>query len=194
MKKIFKVLLIAIVVFIGYILFKTFTFTSNQMEVEAIEPIVINDTALDRFQAALRIKTISFENRADFDSTQFEAFNVFLKESYPLVDSLLEHQVFNKYSHLFKWTGSDNSLKPAILMGHIDVVPIASPDKWSVDPFGGTIKDNVIWGRGTIDDKFSVISILEAVEFLLSEDFQPKRNSLLMESSKLKSTNYYKEL
>ncbi|MFT6827011.1 MAG: carboxypeptidase PM20D1 [Roseivirga sp.] len=179
MKKFLVGLLIIIVVFISYILFKTFTFTSNQMEVQAVEPIVINDAVLDRFQTALRIKTISFENKADFDSTQFEAFNVFLKESFPLVDSLLEHQVFNQYSHLFKWTGSDNSLKPVILMGHIDVVPIASPGKWSVDPFGGIIKDDVIWGRGTIDDKFSVISILEAVELLLSEDFQPKRTTYL---------------
>jgi carboxypeptidase PM20D1 len=64
-------------------------------------------------------------------------------------------------------------------MGHIDVVPIASPDKWSVDPFGGIIKENVIWGRGTIDDKFSVVSILEAVEMLLNEGFQPKRTTYL---------------
>uniref|UniRef100_UPI004048BA6B M20/M25/M40 family metallo-hydrolase n=1 Tax=Roseivirga sp. TaxID=1964215 RepID=UPI004048BA6B len=102
-----------------------------------------------------------------------------LKDGFPLIDSLLEHRVFNAYSHLFKWNGSDNSLKPAILMGHIDVVPIASPDKWSVDPFGGIIKDNVIWGRGTIDDKFSVMGILEAVELLLSEGFQPKRTVYL---------------
>uniref|UniRef100_UPI004048BA93 M20 family peptidase n=1 Tax=Roseivirga sp. TaxID=1964215 RepID=UPI004048BA93 len=179
MKKIFVSLLIIIAAFLAYILFKTFTFSSQQMDVEAVEPIAINDAVLARFQSALKLKTISFENQADFDSTEFEAFNRFLKDGFPLIDSLLEHRVFNAYSHLFKWNGSDNSLKPAILMGHIDVVPIASPDKWSVDPFGGIIKDNVIWGRGTIDDKFSVMGILEAVELLLSEGFQPKRTVYL---------------
>ncbi len=60
------------------------------MDVEAVEPIAINDAVLARFQSALKLKTISFENQADFDSTEFEAFNRFLKDGFPLIDSLPE--------------------------------------------------------------------------------------------------------
>ena len=38
-------------------------------------------------------------------------------------------------------------------------------------PFSGKIDDLFIWGRGTIDDKGSLIAILEAVERLVSEGF-----------------------
>jgi len=133
MKKIGLSLLVVLVLFIGFILVKTLTFTSNQFQVALIEKADISDSSIERLQQALRLKTISFENEEDFDSTQFEAFNQLLKNQYPTIDSLLDHQVFSEYSHLYKWQGSDNQLRPIVLMGHIDVVPIASPDKWSVD-------------------------------------------------------------
>jgi carboxypeptidase PM20D1 len=167
MKKLGLTLLAFILLFVGFLLVKTFTFTSRQLQVDLVEKVIIPDSAIERLQKALRIKTISFETEEDFDSTQFEVFNQFLKNQYPSIDSLLDHKVFNEYSHLYKWQGSNGQLKPIVLMGHIDVVAIASPDKWSVDPFSGEIKDGKIWGRGTIDDKFSVIGILEAVEMLL---------------------------
>ncbi|MGW8122983.1 M20 family peptidase [Roseivirga echinicomitans] len=179
MKKFLKVFSVLLLIFVAYILFKTFTFSSKQLEVEPIAKIYIPEASIQRLTEALKIKTISHEDAANFDSTAFEAFNVFLKNSYPLTDSILAHKTFNNYSHLFGWKGKNTSLKPIVLMGHIDVVPIASPEKWSVDPFGGIVKEGVIWGRGTIDDKFSVIGILEAVEMLLSEGFQPERTIYL---------------
>ncbi|WP_422006485.1 M20 family peptidase [Roseivirga pacifica] len=175
MKKFFLGLLLLFLGFVAYILINTFATTSKQITVEPINKIDIEADAISRFQQALRIQTISHENVEDFDSTAFNAFNQLIINNYPLVDSLLEHQYFSEYSHLYKWEGKNPSLKPVVLMGHLDVVPIASPDKWTVDPFAGTIKDDIIWGRGTIDDKFTVIGILEATEMLLKEGFQPER-------------------
>jgi len=43
-----------------------------------------------------------------------------------------------------------------MLTGHMDVVP-ANEQTWSVDPFAGIIRDGVIYGRGAIDDKHSVM-------------------------------------
>jgi len=179
MKKFFKFLGLAVLLFIAYVLFKTFTFTSQQLEVAPISKIDIPEEAVTRLSKALQIKTISHEEAVNFDSAAFEAFNQFLVDEYPLVDSLLEKKLFSSYSHLYTWKGSDANLKPAVLMGHIDVVPIASPDSWTEDPFGGLVKDGVIWGRGTIDDKFSVIGILESIEMLLAEGYQPKRTFYL---------------
>ncbi len=179
MKKLGLTLLAFILLFVGFLLVKTFTFTSRQLQVDLVEKIIIPDSAIERLQKALRIKTISFQTEEDFDSTQFQVFNQFLENQYPSIDSLLDHKVFNEYSHLYKWQGSKGQLKPIVLIGHIDVVPIASPEKWSVDPFSAEIKDGKIWGRGTIDDKFSVIGILEAVEMLLKSNFQPERTIYL---------------
>lgn len=61
-------------------------------------------------------------------------------------------------------------------MGHYDVVPIASPAIWSVHPFTEGVKNDSIYGRGCIDDKGAVISILESIEQLLAEGFQPERS------------------
>src|SRR6185437_16745854 len=42
--------------------------------------------------------------------------------------------------------------RPVLLMGHTDVVGVER-DKWTFDPFGGTIKDGFVYGRGASDDK-----------------------------------------
>ncbi len=179
MKKAFLILLIFSIVFVGFVLVRTFTFSSIQISVDPIQKEEIPEGALVRFQEALRIKTISFEEKSAFDSSEFAKFNLFLSENYPLADSLLDHKTFSKFSHLYKWEGLDRSLDPIILMGHIDVVPIASPDKWTRDPFGAEIADEKVWGRGTIDDKFSVVALMETVEGLLASGFQPRRSIYL---------------
>ncbi len=39
---------------------------------------------------------------------------------------------------------------PLTLLGHTDVVPVDTA-KWTRDPFGAQIEDDVMWGRGTVD-------------------------------------------
>ena len=65
---------------------------------------------------------------------------------------MVTYETVNNYSLLYHVKGSDSSLKPYLLCSHMDVVPVEL-DKWDVDPFGGIIKDNNIYGRGTIDVK-----------------------------------------
>jgi carboxypeptidase PM20D1 len=62
-------------------------------------------------------------------------------------------------------------------MAHQDVVPIepGTEEAWSHSPFGGKLADGYIWGRGAMDDKGSLVAILEAVETLLARGFRPKR-------------------
>src|SRR6516164_8865793 len=45
--------------------------------------------------------------------------------------------------------------KALLLVAHLDVVGV-DKSKWTVDPFGGVIKDGYLWGRGSIDDKSMV--------------------------------------
>ena len=56
------------------------------------------------------------------------------------------------------------------IIGHLDVVPAKLEDGWRDDPFHATIRNNKIYGRGTIDDKGPVIASLYAMKAVLDSD------------------------
>lgn len=66
-------------------------------------------------------------------------------------------------------------------LGHLDVVPVeaGTESKWKHPPFSGVVADNFVWSRGALDDKASVVAILEAVEWLIGQGFEPKRTVYL---------------
>ena len=76
--------------------------------------MTVPEGATERMAEGISIRTVSFENEADFDSTQFGLFNDFLEKNYPSIFASTEHTLISDYSHLFKSTGKDNSLKPII--------------------------------------------------------------------------------
>jgi len=51
--------------------------------------------------------------------------------------------------------------KALLLVGHLDVVGV-DRSKWTVEPFGGIIKDGYLYGRGVCDDKGGVVANLAA--------------------------------
>ena len=179
MKKILLLLLILLLIFIAYLLVVTLTFNGTQLEVDPVARVEVSDGAVDRFTEAISIRTVSFEDQADFDSVQFEKFNQFLVESYPLINSRLDHKVFGGFSHLYHWKGTDSTLKPIVLMAHHDVVPIATPSAWSVHPFTAGLVNDTIYGRGSIDCKYGLVGLMESTEMLLKEGFRPKRDIYL---------------
>lgn len=180
-KKLFKILGIIFLILIGVILFNTFMYSSKQVKIDPVNPISINDSCIHHLAKAVKFPTISYDDPEKFDPEPMENFIKYLEATYPLCDSLLEKEVINKYSLLYKWKGKDASLKPAILMGHMDVVPAEhdGEEKWEFEPFSGKIADGYIYGRGSCDDKVNVIGILEAVEMLLKDGHQPQRTIYL---------------
>jgi len=141
----------------------------------------LNDTAALHLSQAIQIKTISFGDTLAIDTAEFIKFRSFLETSYPNVHAKLARQTFNQFSYVYKWTGKDTSLQPYVLMAHMDVVPVeaVAESKWTVPSFSGTIKNDTIWGRGAVDDKVSVIAILESVEQLLKQNYTPNRTIYL---------------
>ncbi len=66
--------------------------------------------------------------------------------------------------------------RPALVVhGHLDVVP-ADPANWTVDPFGGEIKDGMLWGRGAVDMKDMDAMILTALQEILGSGRRPNRD------------------
>lgn len=176
-KKVLLGLLAALLVVVAILMFNTFRFESKQIQAEAIAPISIPENCVDHFSQALKFKTVSTDKEEDFDSTEFEGFARFLEETYPLCDSLLDKKTFNSYSFLYQWPGTDPDLKPILFIAHLDVVPVIEqnlPD-WRQDPFAGKIVKDTVWGRGALDDKNVVISIMESLEHLLGQGFHPQR-------------------
>ena len=65
-------------------------------------------------------------------------------------------------SHLIARLKGDGSKRPVLLAAHADVVGVER-EKWSVDPFAGTIKDGHVYGRGAIDFKGGIAVFARAV-------------------------------
>jgi len=91
----------------------------------------------------------------------------------------LQPQLFDsdpgRTSVVARIAGRDGSKPGLVVHGHLDVVP-ADPRNWSVDPFGGEIKDGLLWGRGAVDMKNMDAMILTAVDDILSSGRQPERD------------------
>src|SRR5450830_865883 len=74
--------------------------------------------------------------------------------------------------------GADRSKPALVVHGHTDVVP-AQPDNWSVDPFGGEIKDGMLWGRGAVDMKNMDAMMLTALDDIVGAGKQPARDLVI---------------
>ncbi|MGV8896631.1 MAG: M20/M25/M40 family metallo-hydrolase [Rhodoglobus sp.] len=140
-----------------------------------------HDAAIARFQALLRIPTISRLNEDEVEWEHFDHFLMQLQELFPLVHRKLDREIVEGYSVLFRWPGR-SSTEPSVLMGHYDVVA-ATDFGWKHPPFAAELSgkgdDQLIWGRGTIDDKGAVVGILEAVEAQIEAGMQPAQDIYL---------------
>lgn len=140
-----------------------------------------HDAALARFQALLRIPTISRLDETQVEWHHFDAFLSQLQELFPLVHRKLDREIVAGYSVMFRWPGR-SSTEPSVLMGHYDVVA-ATDSGWKHPPFAAELsgkgEDQLIWGRGTIDDKGAVVAILEAVEAQLEAGLHPAQDIYL---------------
>jgi carboxypeptidase PM20D1 len=182
MKKTLFTLLAIVAVLAATVVVRTVRLPSRQGEGQAGVTIQVDpEGAAERFAGAIRIPTISWERVEDTDTAAFLALHDYLERTYPLVHEHLVREKVADLSLLYTWEGTDPSLEPIVLMGHQDVVPVVpgTEGDWEHPPFSGDVVDGEVWGRGTMDDKISVVSILEAVEALLAQGFRPRHTIYL---------------
>jgi carboxypeptidase PM20D1 len=179
MKKILRLLIWLIVMLLIIIIIKTLLFRSLQVQTEKVAFSLSGNESVDHLSGAVRFATVSYSINSPVDTAAFSGYIDFITKTYPLISTKLTREIFNNFSILYTWKGKNPALKPVILMAHYDVVPPGDTASWEKGPFSGADDGKFIWGRGTLDDKAAMISILEAVEKMLSEGYEPERTFFL---------------
>lgn len=159
--------------------------SSNATEETETEPAFEYDVdaekAIDRLSNAVTFPTISLEDTTAIDYDIYDEFLAFLEDQFPAVHDKFSSKRIGQYSKLYTWEGSNPELKPMLLMGHYDVVPVTfnADSVWQYEPFRGAKEEGYVWGRGTLDDKSGIMSIMEGAEYLAEQGFQPERTVMI---------------
>ncbi|QNO26672.1 M20 family peptidase [Sphingopyxis sp. OPL5] len=140
------------------------------------------DAAVAHLSAAAQFLTISHQDPAENQIAEWDKLHAWLAATYPATHGTMTRTILPNRTLVYHWPGSDPALAPIIVMAHQDVVPVtAGTEKdWKYPPFAGTIAEQAVWGRGTVDDKGSLIGLFEATEALAKVGFRPKRGIYLV--------------
>jgi carboxypeptidase PM20D1 len=182
MKKILLTLALLFLCIAGAISVRTIRFGSRQIHVSPVRKIELDTNSVSgRLSKAIQHKTVFTQGPSASSSEEFRRFHQFLQDSFPRLHRTLTREIVGEHSLLYTWNGGSNRQKPILLLAHMDVVPVdpASEGEWKHPAFSGSVVDGYVWGRGALDDKASVMAILEAVEELLKSGFRPDRTVYL---------------
>lgn len=182
MKRALAAVLVLVLVLAGVLVLRATRLASRQVPAERVAFVPVDaDAAARRLAAAVRHPTIShFEGQGD-DRAAFLAFHDFLAKTFPAAHAATTRERVADLSLLYTWKGRDPALAPVLLLAHQDVVPVpeGAEASWTHPPFAGEIANGYVWGRGSMDDKGNLMAILEAVELLAAQGFQPERTVML---------------
>jgi carboxypeptidase PM20D1 len=166
---------VAVVLFLAVLVLRGVAFRPAPRQIESARPVQVDEDAVTRhMQAMVRVKTVSYRDKSLEDDAPFEAFIDLLPDLYPRVHAAIPRERIGARGLLYHWQGQA-SAAPSVFMSHFDVVP-AEEAAWEKPPFDAVLENGVLWGRGTLDTKGTLLGILEAAEALLSQDFVPKND------------------
>lgn len=94
------------------------------------------------------------------------------------LESTIKESEPGRASLVARIPGTDPDAGALVVHGHTDVVP-ADESEWSVDPFGGVIKDGLLWGRGAVDMKNMDAMIISGVRDMLRKGLRPRRDLII---------------
>ncbi|OYY69121.1 M20/M25/M40 family metallo-hydrolase [Sphingomonas sp. 28-63-12] len=76
------------------------------------------------------------------------------------------------------WHGSDPTLKPLVISGHMDVVEAKAAD-WQRDPFTAVVENGYLYGRGATDMKLDGTIAIAALNDLRRTGYKPRRTIII---------------
>ncbi len=180
--QILLIILVVIIFLVAFLLIRTLTFPRPFIVSEPVELMDVDaDVVAEHLSRAIQCDTISIVEDSPASRRPFYELQLILHETYPRLHAALQQHIFNDFTLLYTWPGKNPDLPALLLMAHQDVVPVDpdSLEQWEYPPFSGAIADGYVWGRGTLDIKSQVIGILEGVENLLKQNYQPERTIYL---------------
>lgn len=158
---------------------------SGMSELEYFKSDEFRNKSLQVWADAVRIPTENFDDLGNVGEDKrwdvFYNFSDYLVNTFPSVSKNAELTKINTHGLLFRINGTDESLKPVMLCGHQDVVPVPKDgvSRWTYPPFSGVYDGEYLWGRGSSDCKNNVIAIFEALDELLASGYSPKRGVII---------------
>lgn len=205
MKRILLIILGILIILVAILLIRTFTypFKKNEQGSQADVKWVKDNAAVQRLSDGIKIPTVSAGDLGNFDYAPFDQFKEYLKNSYPLIYQNTENYEINKYGLVFRLKGSNAALEPIVFLSHMDVVAhgdadvknkeegIFRPDDkalpavkkvaedWDFAPFSGAVADGRIYGRGSIDMKGMLFSLMESMTNMIKSGSIPQRDIYL---------------
>ena len=168
MRPFFRIVVALLALLVGVLVFRAAFLPSKQLykppRKDALVVAAFPPEQLKIYTAhlsqAVRIKTISYDDTTMNDRQALRDFHKFLETTYPLFHKETTREIINEFSLLYSWPGKDAALKPVLMMGHFDVVPVDNEDQWTFPPFEGVVTKERVWGRGTMDDKVRLFFLL----------------------------------
>lgn len=168
--------------FTGVLVVRASMLSSRQPKVAPLPPVAVDGEAVAKtLGAAIRRKTISTSVDAPAPVAEMEALWSDLEAAFPKAHAALKKEKVGERSLLYTWQGENASLAPIILCAHMDVVPVeaGTESAWSHPPFDGVVEGGFVWGRGAMDDKGALVTILAAIESLVADGKKPARTVYL---------------
>ena len=172
------IILLLILAFLAVLIIRAALFTPKaEAPADSTPEAVDREKAIRDLQKLIRAKTISYRDKSLEDDAEFEKLEALLPELFPNVQKVCTFVKPGPRSLLFCWKGQ-SSEKPGVLMAHYDVVPV-DESGWDKPAFDAIIEDGIMWGRGTLDTKGTMLGVLEAADSLIAEGFVPAQDLYL---------------
>lgn len=166
-------LLFALLAVLGVMLLRAYRFRPPKASPVPPEDIPVDvSRAVSHLQAMLRCRTVSAPEFRDEE--EFRKFRALLPEFYPRLFATAQVARVDTTGVLIHLPGKTPGA-PVVFLAHYDVVP-AQQELWDKPPFDGILEDGVLWGRGALDMKNQLCTMLEAAETLLEQGFVPEHD------------------
>lgn len=172
------IILLIILVFIAVLLIRAALYRPfpepemMQGEIRVDEAKIVQDMS-----DLIKCKTISYQDKSLIDWKEYEKLHELLRERFPRVHEACTLEKIGNTGLLYLLKGKSDQC-PRVCMSHYDVVPINEAG-WDKPAFEGLVEDGMIWGRGTLDTKGTLCGVMEALEQLLQEGYQPMHDLYL---------------
>ena len=116
---------------------------------------------------ALTKKLISFRSITPDDGGSLEFISSFVEQLGFQTKVSSTQGVTNLFA---RWSPKSDFKRTLAFNGHVDVVPPGEESLWYSDPFNGDIRNDRIFGRGSVDMKSSVAAFLIALKEIIEEE------------------------